>query len=309
MTMFPGGPAFLGGIQKLIDIVGGGGGGGETAPQVSDQPPKIVTDYFDAVDLTRIINGVLSGTAQALGSGLGGIAGAGQTLQTAMEQLDAGAGGGGGQGGFGAGGDAVAELGQTISTLESIANLGGRAAREFLYQDPASFINLLVQEAGSGDTHPLIRNFLMGQGDRLYAIAALQELSNVDVGEEGMTRTQDIFRSFVTPGADFEGSRASVESMLRGLTPERIPGFQTGSSPLSGFDPSFNLVAATVAPTLPPFAAATLFSDERKEVERALYSTAVATGEFQGTPIDWMINRGLLQKPVEAAPTIVGQTR
>ena len=179
-------------------------------------------------------------------------------------------------------------------TIGTILGLGGRAAREMAYQDPASFINLLVTEAtGEGETSGLLRNFLISQAPRLYSLAGLDELLGRQGDVGGLERTQDIFEQFVTPGSDFAGSRANVVRDLGELAgmPSKQPG-AAAADPRDFFDDAFFLAANTLAPTMTPTAAATLFNNDRRELERALFTTATVQGKFKGSPLEWLQSRG-----------------
>ncbi len=183
-----------------------------------------------------------------------------------------------------------------FAPIGEILGMGGRAAREMAYQDPASFINLLATEAaGDTPTNSMLRNFLISQAPRLYQLAGLSELIGRDPTVGGPERVQDIFGQFVTPGEEggFAGRRANVVADLGALAtlPGKQPG-AAGQNPWDFFNPAFYLAADTLAPTMTPTAAATLFSNERRDLERALYTTAVTQGKFTGSPLEWLQKQG-----------------
>ena len=189
----------------------------------------------------------------------------------------------------GAGGDPA-----PYDTVGTILGLGGRAARELAYQDPASFINLLVTEAtGEGETSGLLRNFLISQAPRLYALAGLDELLGRQPDVGALERTQGIFEQFVTPGSEFAGSRKNVVADLGELAklPDKQPG-AAAPDPQGFFDKAFFFLANTLAPTMTPTAAGTLFNNDRLQLERALFTTAAVQGKFKGSPLEWLQSRG-----------------
>ncbi len=189
----------------------------------------------------------------------------------------------------GAGGDPA-----PYESIGTILGLGGRAAREMAYQDPASFINLLVTEAtGEGETSGLLRNFLISQAPRLYSLAGLDELLGRQGDVGALERTQDIFEQFVTPGSDFAGSRENVVRDLGELA--KLPSKQPGAAAPDSqgfFDQAFFFLANTLAPTMTPTAAGTLFNNDRRELERAMFTTALVQGKFTGSPLEWLQSRG-----------------
>lgn len=181
-------------------------------------------------------------------------------------------------------------------SLGVILGMGGRAARELAYQDPASFINLIATEAaGDQPSNQMLRNFLIGSAPRLYQLAGLGELIGREPEVGGPERVQSIFEQFVTPGkeGEFAGRRANVVRDLGTLAglPSKQPG-AAGQDPRDFFDPAFFLAQDTLAPTMTPTAASTLFSNERRELERALYTTALTQGKFTGSPLEWLQSRG-----------------
>ncbi len=206
-----------------------------------------------------------------------------------LTQAEREAGGAGGAAGKGQLGE-----GSLYESVGAILGMGGRAAREMAYQDPASFINLIATEAaGDKPLNQMLRNFLISQAPRLYSLAGLEELLGRTPEAEAMTTTQDIFKQFVTPGAEFVGGRKAVVKSLAELAtkPERQPGFAE-AAPRDFFDDAFFLVQNTLAPTMTPTAASTLFGSARRELERAQYVTAVTRNEFTGSPLEWLQKRG-----------------
>ncbi len=235
-------------------------------------------------------------------------------------ELAAAAGVDGAGGADGASG-APADKDAPFETIGTILGMGGRAARELAHQDPASFINLLVEEAsGDGTTSGILRNFLISQAPRLYSLAGLDELLGRDVertsaitgkvdGKAGpgsrltvtdtpldsMALVERAFSEFVTPGkgGSFRGSKANVVQSLTELAgqSDKIPG-SAASDPRDFFDDAFFMVQNVLAPTMTSTAAGTLFNNERRVLERALYTTAIAQGEFKGNPLEWLQGRG-----------------
>lgn len=205
---------------------------------------------------------------------------------------DDGSGGGSGSGG----GASFAQRAEDLAdlTMQQLAAIGGRAGRDLAFSDPASYINLIMTEAVGENVSPMMRNFLIGNANRLYALASLRELS-APAGDtkEGMSHVNDVFKAYVTPGEEGQFSRANILQQLAAIPADKFPG-ATEQTPDFNFGDAFNFVGGLLAPTMTPLTRRALFSDSQQELQKAKYTTALVQGKFQGSAFDWLKQQGFV---------------